>query len=182
MATGTKFGPELVPQQVNQVLGHAEGRLVILIRIASSSAFQKSNRLRDLLLYIGERSIREPNVAIREQEIGVDVFGRPTDFDTSQDTLVRVQASQLRKKLQRYFEENCEESIIVEIPKGAYSLAFRPRDLDISETPALENPIYIPRFSRTTLALVGLITILSIAAVVLAIQNQDLRQKASFGG
>lgn len=80
-------------------------------------------------------------MAIREQEIGVEVFGRPVDFDTSQDTLVRVQASQLRKRLQRYFEKNIDEAVIVEVPKGAYSLVFRPRDLEIPETPVVEKQI-----------------------------------------
>ncbi len=181
MATGTKFGPELVPSQANHSIGEADERHVILHRIASSPAFQKSNRLRDLLLYIGERSLREPHMAIREQEIGVEVFGRPVDFDTSQDTLVRVQASQLRKRLQRYFEENIDEAVIVEIPKGAYSLVFRPRDLEIPEPPAVEKQVAAQKFSRPMLVIGALMALLSILSISLAIQNHDLRQKANFG-
>jgi hypothetical protein len=104
-------------------------RRLLLSRVASSAIFQKSNRLRELLEYVGERTLRNPDTPIREQEIGIAVFGRSANYDTSQDTLVRVQASQLRKKLQQFFsEEGHDEPLIIEMPKGSYSLTFRPRD------------------------------------------------------
>ena len=100
-------------------------RWALLQRVAASAPFQKSNRLRELLLYLGERSLRQPDVPIREHEIGVGLFGRDPNYDTSQDTLVRVQASQLRKKLQQYFlEEGKDESILIDLPKGSYTLHF----------------------------------------------------------
>src|SRR5580704_16673822 len=77
----------------------------LLHRVAAAPRFQKSKRLRELLLDLGERSLQDPAYILREQEIGVDVFGRSADYDTSHDTLVRVQVSQLRKKLQEYFSE-----------------------------------------------------------------------------
>ena len=100
----------------------------LLEKIAASESFQKSKRLRDLLLYLGERSLQDPHCTIREQEIGVEVFGRAPDYDTSHDTLVRVHVSQLRKKLQEFFTtEGRRESVLVEIPKGSYVAVFRPR-------------------------------------------------------
>jgi hypothetical protein len=100
----------------------------LLERIAASGPFQKSKRLRDLLLYLGERSLQSPHCTLREQEIGVKVFGRPPDYDTSHDTLVRVHVSQLRKKLQDYFRaEGRKEPLVIEIPKGSYVPLFRPR-------------------------------------------------------
>ena len=111
----------------------------LLHRVASADRFQKSKRLRDLLLYLGERSLQDPNCILREQEIGVDVLGRPADYDTSHDTLVRVQVSQLRKKLQEHFiEEGRDEPLVVEIPKGSYVPVFRPRAEALAEaSPAL---------------------------------------------
>jgi hypothetical protein len=100
----------------------------MLQKIAASNQFQKSKRLRDLLLYLGERSLKDPNCILQEQEIGVEVFGRRADYDTSHDTLVRVHVSQLSKKLQDFFlAEGREESLIIEIPKGSYVPVFRPR-------------------------------------------------------
>jgi hypothetical protein len=103
----------------------------LLHRVAGSAQFQKSKRLRDLLLYVGERSLRDPQCILREQEIGVDVLGRAPDYDTSHDTLVRVQVSQLRKKLQEYFAgEGSHEPLIIEIPKGSYVPVFRARSAE----------------------------------------------------
>lgn len=80
---------------------------------------------------MGDRSLQDPNCILREQEIGVDVLGRRPDYDTSHDTLVRVQVSQLRKKLQEYFAgEGRHEPLIIEIPKGSYVPVFRPRTED----------------------------------------------------
>ena len=62
----------------------------LLHRVSSSPQFQKSKRLRELLLYLGQRALKDPDCILREQEIGVDVLGRPSDYDTSHDTLVRV--------------------------------------------------------------------------------------------
>jgi hypothetical protein len=109
----------------------------LLHRVAAATRFQKSKRLRELLLYLGERSLHDPAYILREQEIGVDVFGRPADYDTSHDTLVRVQVSQLRKKLQEHFsEEGRDEPLIIEIPKGSYAPVFRPRAELLETTPA----------------------------------------------
>src|SRR5579862_3881959 len=101
----------------------------LLHRVASSPQFQKSKRLRELLLYLGERSLKDPDCILREQEIGVDVLGRPSDYDTSHDTLVRVLVSQLRKKLQDYFSaDGSDEPLVIEIPKGIYLPVIRARD------------------------------------------------------
>ena len=100
----------------------------LLERVAATDSFQKSKRLRDLLVYLGERSLQDPHCTLHEQEIGVEVFGRPPDYDTSHDTLVRVSVSQLRKKLQEFFaEEGRNEPVVIEIPKGSYVPLFRAR-------------------------------------------------------
>jgi hypothetical protein len=101
-----------------------EHRRALIERILASRTFETATRLKDLLRYLCEQS--EAEDPIRENEIGVAVFGRPAGYDTSHDTLVRVQISLLRKKLQQYFEaEGSDESWEVLIPKGNYQLSFR---------------------------------------------------------
>ena len=71
------------------------------------------------------------------------MFGRAADYDTSHDTLVRVQVSQLRKKLQEHFsEEGRDEPLIIEVPKGNYVPVFRPR-AELLETAPPPTP-YLP--------------------------------------
>ena len=112
----------------------------LLDRVTSSPQFQKSKRLRELLLYLGERALKDPNCVLREQEIGVEALGRAPDYDTSHDTLVRVLVSQLRKKLQEHFEgEGRDEPLVIEIPKGSYVPVFRPRR-DHDRSASIEDP------------------------------------------
>jgi hypothetical protein len=113
-----------------------DARWDLVQRVAFSSVFQKTRRLRELLLFVCERALRDPEHTINEHEIGTAVFGKSADFDTSQDTLVRVQVSQLRKRLEQYFStEGAYEALIIEIPKGAYIPIFRERYSDQETQP-----------------------------------------------
>ena len=143
------------------------GSRELLLRVAGASHFEKSKRLRDLLLYLGDRALQNPHCTLHEQEIGVDVLGRQPDYDTSHDTLVRVSVSQLRKKLHEYFTtEGHDEAVIIEIPKGSYVPVFRPRPDEFPPEPATwrHNPIFRARA-------MGLIAGLAFAALVFAIYS-----------
>ena len=150
------------------LLGDRQGLLTVvpagsrelLQRVAASHQFEKSKRLRDLLLYLGERGLQDPGCVLHEQEIGVDVFGRQPDYDTSHDTLVRVQISQLRKKLQEYFQtEGRGEPLIIDIPKGSYVPVFRPP----ADSPAESEPEK-PMASRARPFLAGMAAALALFA------------------
>jgi hypothetical protein len=156
---------------------HSAEEWDLLHRIGASAAFQKSNRLRELLLYVGKRKLEDPQCSIPEQEIGIAVFGRPAGYDTGQDNLVRVQASQLRKRLQQYFAgEGRGEPIVVELPKGGYAPVFHPRDA----LPAgLRSPAGRP--SRWLWAGWGLAGVLGLALLLLLVPNNGLRQRPELG-
>lgn len=104
----------------------------LLLRVVNSNELKRSLRLRELLLYLGKRSLKSNIPSIREQEIGSSVFGRPEDYDTGIDNIVRVNVSELRKRLAHYFQdEGAAESIIIEIPRGGYFLVFLCRSVEI---------------------------------------------------
>jgi hypothetical protein len=64
-------------------------------------------------------------MALTEQQVGVAVFNRPPGYDTSADTIVRVQASEIRKRLKHYFAgEGLEEPIVMDLPRGSYVPVF----------------------------------------------------------
>jgi hypothetical protein len=152
-------------------------------QVATSVAFQKAHRLRDLLLYLADRTLRHPDVPIREHEIGVDVFGRTPGFDTSQDTLVRVQASQLRKKLQQYFLDHPDEDTVpFDLPKGSYSLVFHPKD-SVSRMSDSAADDVSPGGTRSIPKWVawGTAALLGVACILLFIQNRELKTNAEFG-
>src|SRR5438874_4018919 len=89
---------------------------------------ERSARIRDFMAYVCEKKFIDPSIEIHEQEIGVRVFGRKPDYDTMADNVVRVTASQTRRKLEHYFvTDGASEPVILEIPKGQYTPVFHER-------------------------------------------------------
>src|SRR5579883_227574 len=78
-------------------------RYALVQRVVWSRGFEKSARMRDFLTYVCNRALEDPSAEIHEQEIGCAVFERAAGYDTSADNIVRVNASQVRKKLETYF-------------------------------------------------------------------------------
>lgn len=109
---------------INDPLGDERWQLVQ--RIVASPPFQKSGRLRDLLRYVTDQTIRGYGHELTEQHIGEAVFQKPTGYSPLEDSSVRVHARQLRLKLHEYFDEvGRDEALVVEIPKGTYAPVFR---------------------------------------------------------
>lgn len=80
-----------------------EAILFELEQIISSDAFAKAERLKDLLIYVVNATLDGKASSIKGYTLGVEVFGRPVSFDPQTDTVVRVTAVRLRKKLQDYY-------------------------------------------------------------------------------
>jgi hypothetical protein len=105
----------------------SEGRALVE-RIAASVELRRAARLRAFLLYVCEQSLNHGVKVIHEQEIGIAVFGRPSNYDTGIDNIVRVNATELRRRLEHYFsEEGGREEVVLEIQRGNYSPTFRRR-------------------------------------------------------
>lgn len=98
-------------------------------RVAGSVYFRKSPKLRNFLLYIVENALLGREDEVCEQLIGHRVFGRPANYNVTEDNIVRVEARELRKRLGLYFAgEGKEESVTIEVPKGGYLPVFRARE------------------------------------------------------
>jgi hypothetical protein len=107
------------------------------LRVAASVHFSKSERLRQFLLYVCEHAIRGTVEEINESNIGCRVFGRAPGFNRSEDSIVRVEARNLRKRLEAYFaSEGIDEPIVITIPKGSYVPAFEARLAPPTSPPA----------------------------------------------
>jgi hypothetical protein len=110
-----------------------DARRELVNRLAASAYFNRSARLRNLLLYLTDRVLEEEAGEIHEQEVGHKVFGRPPNYDASSDNIVRVHASTLRKRLEQYFAtEGAAEPIVLAIPKGNYAPVFHEPEQRVS--------------------------------------------------
>jgi hypothetical protein len=98
-----------------------------LNHLLESAAFRTSKRCREFLAYIVERTLRGPSGTLKERAIGTDLFQLPHDYDTGQHTIVRVTATEVRKKLaQHYLAENGSyHAVRIDLPPGSYTAEFR---------------------------------------------------------
>lgn len=67
-----------------------------LERILASEAFKTSRRSQDFLRFVVGRVLAGQGDSIKERTIAVEAFGRPADYDSSEDSYVRVKASEVR--------------------------------------------------------------------------------------
>jgi hypothetical protein len=111
-------------------------------RILSSKEFQRATRLRDFLLYVVDRKLAHSPQEVTEVLIGHRVFGRPPNYSTGEDSIVRTEARILRQRLERYFsKDGISEPIVLEIPKGSYLPVFQRRNfLTAAPSPQASPP------------------------------------------
>src|SRR5437899_940699 len=90
------------------------------------SALARTPRLAKLLSYVAERYFAGRTDEITEYNIATEVFGRSkTMFDSSQDSIARVEAYRLRKRLKEYYQkEGNEHKIEIALPSGSYVPTF----------------------------------------------------------
>ena len=103
----------------------AEEVRTLLEQVLGSHLFRGSRRCQILLRHITERTLAGDTSSLKERTLGIDVFGRTPDYDTSQDPIVRASAAEIRKKLAQYYQEPGHESDVrIELLSGSYIAEF----------------------------------------------------------
>src|SRR5262249_28556161 len=93
--------------------------------VISSEAFVGSKRCQNFLRLVVEHALAGELDDLRERMIGAEMFGRPVDYDTSNDAVVRVRATEVRKRLAQYYREAGSDSVVrIELPPGSYVPEF----------------------------------------------------------
>ncbi len=158
-------------------------------RVANASNFRNCPKLRAFFLYICENALLGRLENVREQPIGTRVFGRAADYNLNEDNIVRVEARELRKRLEAYFAgEGRAEPLIVEVPKGGYVPVFKQRVQSppepVAEAPAapaiatiLANESKPEAPGRRMPLLLGSFAVLIAAVLWLGVQNWRLLQR-----
>ena len=150
-----------------------------LDRVLSSEYFRNSKQAERLLRYLVANSLDEHEDYLRERVIGEKVFGRQPKYDSNSDSIVRVWANHLRKRLAQYYQADGQNSSVrLGIRPGSYRVEFQPV---VREAPApfrvepVEPPSKTP--SPKLLLVSGLAVALAIACGWLAFQNFQLRNQ-----
>jgi hypothetical protein len=96
-----------------------------LEKVLNSGIFHRAPNLALLLTYVCSKYFEGTADQIKEYNIGVDALGRPPDFDQKRDSIVRVEAHRLRKRLREYYEaEGADHDVHIDIPPGQYAPLF----------------------------------------------------------
>jgi hypothetical protein len=137
--------------------------------ILKSPTFRNSERCKQFLKYVVEHSVEGQPELLKERVIGTEVFGRRPDYATGDDPIVRVQASEVRKRLQQYYETfDSALPVQIDLPTGSYTPSFRFQSTPQPEilTSSIDNlPENKPKSRRLIAgALVILVTAIAVGS------------------
>jgi TolB-like protein/tetratricopeptide (TPR) repeat protein len=118
-ATNPVSNPEeFSPERLGLVRDHLKD-------VFASKAFAGSKRAQDFLQLIVEHALAGRLDSLRERMIGAEMFGRSVDYDTANDAVVRVKATEVRRKLAQYYQESTKPTLVrIELPSGSYVPKF----------------------------------------------------------
>ena len=96
-----------------------------LERMLASSLFRNSKRYPALLQYVVEQSLEGKDHLLKERVLGIEVFHRQPDYDTNQDTIVRLTAAEVRKRIALYYQQpEHDVELRIYLHPGSYAPHF----------------------------------------------------------
>lgn len=152
--------------------------------VFASGIFSRAPGLAQMLNYVCSKYFEGQSDQVKEYNIAVEALGRPADFDQKRDSIVRVEAHRLRKRLSEYYEgDGASHRIRIVLPSGQYVPQFLIADpvraagteiISVEPTVLAESvaidPIEVPRrappFRTAFLSLAGLIAAIGLGFLV----------------
>src|SRR4051794_14199309 len=140
-------GMPVLSAQADIPVGDGEIRLA-LERMAASEAFRGSPQLIAFLRYVVEATLRGQADRIKGYTIATEALGRTVDFDPQADPIVRVEATRLRRALNRYRAgATGADEVFIDLPLGSYVPVFRRSAANVLPLP---QPAPLPRANWRT--------------------------------
>ena len=123
-----------------------------LRRILESKHFSSCRRGKEFLRFIVEQSLDGNGDLLKERMIGIQVFGRKPDYSTGEDPIVRVQAGEVRRRLDSYNSEpERTAEITIQLPLGNYAPVFIQKQDTALPVESGALFAYEPKFSVATI-------------------------------
>jgi hypothetical protein len=133
--------------------------------ILASPAFHGSKRCQQFLEYVCEKSLAGEAGALKERTVAIDVFGRQPQSELGEDTIVRVGAREVRKRLAQFYvsPEGVASRVRIDLPAGSYAPEFHyavalvEKEAEPEPAPVVVEPPRPRRRTRVWLALAGVV-------------------------
>jgi hypothetical protein len=139
-----------------------------LARVLASHEFHASKRSQDFLRYVIEHTLSGHADMLKERTIGIEVFGRTSDYDPSDDATVRVKAGEVRKRLGLYYaDQGAQNPVRIELPLGTYVPEFRFADAPEPASQARAGQVLPKRSPSRALWIWAIAAALCIAATAI---------------
>jgi hypothetical protein len=165
-------------------ISHVEERAQVE-RLLADPLFSQSKRYASFLRYVTERALEHNREPLTERSLGLEVFGRHANYDTDADPIVRVTASEVRKRLSQYYEDPAHANEIrILVHKGTYLVEFMPPGLqpaapaEVVTLPPPE-PLLEPATRRDKRTTRHYVAIAMAAVVLLVVAFEVLRPRPS---
>ena len=164
-----------MPSITEQAVGW-EAERSELHTVLQSHLFARSPTLSHLLSYLCEKKFSGESDQIKEYSIALDVFDRQDNFDQDGDSIVRVQANRLRKRLSEYYaSDGARDPLRITIPVGQYVPVFG----NVGKIPATELEDVKKLTERAWKPSIRLVWILGVSVFVLLVVAGYLAREKS---
>ena len=102
--------------------------------VLHSGIFARAPNLESFFKYVCDHHLRGRAEQLKEYNIAVEALGRAPDFDQKKDSIVRVEAHRLRRRLSEYYAGPAvRHPIHILIPRGSYAPRFVTVDSPMSQ-------------------------------------------------
>lgn len=120
--------------------------------ILASADFSGSKRCSDFLEYVVTHFLEGDIERLAERFLGAELYGKPVDYETATDSVVRVRGSDVRRRLmQHYAKHQPVAGVIMELPPGSYIPRFHwtSDDPEILAGTLPKSPLADPEVTST---------------------------------
>jgi hypothetical protein len=137
-----------------------------LERILASGEFQASPQLAAFLSFSVNQTLEGKGEALKAYTIATEVLGRPQGFDPQTDPIVRVEATRLRRALDRYYTaEGTQAELRIIMPRGGYAVEFESGSQGTSAPDAAPKPHRRKRRQPRIAQIVAIVALVITASV-----------------
>src|SRR6202046_2945402 len=111
-----------------------------LDRLLYNPHFSHSKRFPSFLRFIVQEELEGRGDQLKERSLGIEVFGREADYDTTSDPIVRVTAAEIRKRIAQYYQESVDPNDVrISLPAGSYVPHFEWPKTSAHQPSSLES-------------------------------------------